>query len=328
MTVNIAFKAPDALVFVTDGLATLMKVDENGEESFLSNMESVEKLVVLSNGVSGTTAPVLAMFNGVGSLGAGAVATDLRAIDNAQPRRLDETVGSYLARVADLLRATTLRRLPALPRPFHLIAAGFDGHGTDAVPSLHALQWRADGGEPLAYGVLESSDANGATTHQYGAHYVGLTEAVARFVEGYDPGLPEQLGSLLAGMGGLAPPGLLERLAQEACRTAGGRALSNDEASRLVDKYTFMIVRAAFQQPATEEMSQHFSLQSAIDYCVFLAQCAYARENLSPTRKGAPRVGSTLQVAYVAPGQDPVRLAGIRLGIRVHGYTAAPGVGA
>ena len=38
MTIDIAFKTPDALVFATDGLATVMEVDARGQERFLSNM--------------------------------------------------------------------------------------------------------------------------------------------------------------------------------------------------------------------------------------------------------------------------------------------------
>ena len=47
MTIDIAFKTPDALVFATDGLATVMEVDARGQERFLSNMANVEKLVAL-----------------------------------------------------------------------------------------------------------------------------------------------------------------------------------------------------------------------------------------------------------------------------------------
>ena len=50
MTIDIAFKTPDALVFATDGLATVMEVDARGQERFLSNMANVEKLVPLSSG--------------------------------------------------------------------------------------------------------------------------------------------------------------------------------------------------------------------------------------------------------------------------------------
>lgn len=139
MTVNIAFKTPDALVFATDGLATVMNVDSGGDETFLSNVENVEKLVLLSN--DGTRpAPILAMFNGVGSLGAGSVATELRAIDRLRPRRHAETMVLYMARIARELENTTLARLRTLPRPFHLILAGFDlVGGRRSSPSVQAF---------------------------------------------------------------------------------------------------------------------------------------------------------------------------------------------
>jgi len=323
MTVNIAFKTPDALVFATDGLATLMDVDGAGSETFLSSMENVEKLVLLSNDGperDDTWAPLLAMFNGVGSIGNGSVATDLRTIDRQQPRLQAETVADYTKRIALALEERALSSLQTLPRPFHLILAGFDTISGTIRPSIYAVQWRIDGGDPMIYGVLETPGVGGAVSHQYGAHYAGVTEAVARFVEGYDPALPEQLGVMLAGMGNDAPPGLLEQLAQDARRIGGGAPLSNVDAAALAQRYAYLIVRGLFDRPQTAELSQHFSLQSAIDYCVFLAQCAYARETLSPTRKGPPRVGSTLQVAYVAAGERPIKLAGIRLGLRVHGY--------
>jgi hypothetical protein len=329
MTVNIAFKAPAALVFVTDGLATLMDVNEHGDERFLSNMESVEKLLLLSTrptAAAPTPSPVLAMFNGVGSLGAGSVANDLRTFERQRPRRRNETVAQYLAVLAERLRGWAERRSSGvMPRPFHLLLAGFDPSEDDhGRPSLQALKWPVEGGEPVLTGILESQAPDGGLADQFGAHYAGLTEAVARFVEGYDPALPEHLGVLLAGMGGGGPPGQLEQLAQEAARLAGGRALTNAEAAALVSRYAYMIVRGTFESPQGTTLSEHFSLQGAINYCVFLAQCAYARENLSPTRAHAPRVGSTLQVAYLCPGEQPVLMAGVRLGIRLQGYEGEP----
>lgn len=318
MTIDIAFKTPDALVFATDGLATVMEVDARGQERFLSNMANVEKLVPLSGG------RLLAMFNGVGSLGEGTVATSLRAFDDRVPLREGESVGEYARRLHAALEAQAMRRLGALPRPFHLILGGFAPRPEEGVepPALWSLQWSVDLSLPTTpTPLLHTEEEEGGVRHRFGVHYAGVTEAVARFVEGFDPALPERLAVLLAG-GEVedGPPGLLEQLAQEARRSEPrAEPLSNAEARALARRYARRVLRAGFFSPPQEPLSEHFSLQAAVDYCVFLAQCAYARENLSPTRRGAPRVGSTLQVAYLVPERPAHLLAGIRLGVRLQG---------
>jgi hypothetical protein len=318
MTIDIAFKTPDALVFATDGLATVMEVDARGQERFLSNMANVEKLVPLSSG------NLLAMFNGVGSIGGGTVATSLRAFDDRAPLRPDESVGDYARRLHAAMEEQAMRRLGALPRPFHLILGGFRPQAEEGVdpPTLWSIQWSVDLSLPTTpTPVLHTEEEGGPPRHRFGVHYAGVTEAVARFVEGFDPALPEQLAVLLAGTDEPdGPPGLLEQLAQEARRT-GTRVepLSNEDARQLARRYARRVLRAGFFSPSQEPLSEHFSLQAAVDYCVFLAQCAYARENLAPTRRGAPRVGSTLQVAYLVPGRPADLLARIRLGVRMQG---------
>jgi hypothetical protein len=317
MTIDIAFKTPDALVFATDGLATVMEVDARGQERFLSNMANVEKLVPLSGG------RLLAMFNGVGSIGGGTVATTLRAFDDRAPLEEGESVGDYAQRLHAAMEAQALRRLGALPRPFHLILGGFAPEPEEGVdpPTLWSIQWSVDPGIPTTPTPLLHAEGPGGPRHRFGVHYAGVTEAVARFVEGYDPSLPERLAVLLAGTDQEdGPPGLLEQLAQEARRTGTlAEPLPNADARMLARRYTRRVLRAGFFSAAQEPLSEHFSLQAAVDYCVFLAQCAYARENLSPTRRGAPRVGSSLQVAYLIPGRPAHLLAGIRLGVRLQG---------
>jgi hypothetical protein len=318
MTIDIAFKTPDALVFATDGLATVMEVDSRGQERFLSNMANVEKLVPLSAG------RLLAMFNGVGSIGGGTVATSLRAFDDRAPLREGESVGEYARRLHVSLEAQALSRLGALPRPFHLILGGFSPQPPEGVepPTLWSIQWSVDPSIPTApTPVLHTEEEGGRVRHRFGVHYAGVTEAVARFVDGYDPALPERLAVLLAGTDAEdSPPGLLEQLAQEARRVGTPtESLSNADARALARRYARRVLRAGFFSSAQEPLSEHFSLQAAVDYCVFLAQCAYARENLSPTRRGAPRVGSTLQVAYLIPDRPAQQLASIKLGVRLQG---------
>jgi hypothetical protein len=319
MTIDIAFKTPDALVFATDGLATVMEVDGRGQERFLSNMANVEKLVPLSGG------RLLAMFNGVGSIGGGTVATSLRAFDDRSPLKEGESVGEYARRLHAELEAQALRRLGTLPRPFHLILGGFAPQPKDGVdpPTLWSIQWSVDLNVPTTpVPILHTEGEGEPVRHRFGVHYAGVTEAVARFVEGFDPSLPERLAVLLAGTDAEdGPPGLLEQLAQEARRlgTTPAAPLSNEDARALSRRYARRVLRAGFFSPAQEPLSEHFSLQASVDYCVFLAQCAYARENLSPTRRGAPRVGSTLQVAYLVPNRPAHLLAGIRLGVRLQG---------
>jgi hypothetical protein len=284
-------------------------------------MAAVEKLLILSDGDAPEGRPMLAMYNGIGSLGAGTIATELRTFDERQPRRGEQTVEEYGCTLAAALEARTRSRLGDLPRPFHLILAGFDvdRHG-HFEPRIRSIQWSLDpevATTPNA--VLETVDGAGSR-QQFGEYYAGVTDAVARFVRGYDGNLTERLTLLLAGMGPDHPPGLLEQLAQEARRPGELAPLTTEQAQRLAARYTYRVLSSLFQEPLEAALSEHFSLQAAIDYCVFLAQCSYARENLSPTRRGPPRVGSSLQVGFLAPGHRPTLLARVQLGVRVQGF--------
>jgi hypothetical protein len=323
MTINVAFKIPDAVVFATDGLSSLIDVDPvTGVERIVSSVADVEKLAVLSE----RTAPVLAMYNGIGSLGNGAIATELAQFDGAQPRAANEPVVTYAKRLQARLdaleeQACALQGRP--PRPFHLILAGFDaGDAPSANPKLYEVKWAMAASKPkVPSPVLHDEGPGGNVTHRYGAYYAGATMALSRIVEGYDAGLTEHAVAVLAGLGGdTAPPGALEELVHEARRAGGGgggvKPLSNADVKQLVAKYTRRVVTEMFK-PEPTMLSEHFSLQAAVNYCVFLAYCAYARENWSPARRGPPRVGTPLQVACLRRDQSALKLRGVRVGVNL-----------
>jgi hypothetical protein len=312
MTINVVFKTPDALVFATDGLSTLSDVDAQGRERLLSSVESVEKLVVLSKG------SMLAMFNGVGSFGNGEISGELRAYDAQRPRKRGEPVEHYVERLNKhlLLRekdATILFGAP--PRPFHLMVGGFDANGGKRLPArVFEIKWKHDEPAPADIRpVLHQAPGDEWQAHSFGAYYAGATEALGRFDSGYDPALPQQAAIALAGAGGAAsPPGILEELIHEARQgaPAAGGIMPSSAVQALARRYAGRIVQELFQaEPAS--MSEHYSLQAAINYCVFLTQCAYARENWSPARRGPPRVGSKLQVAYLVSGQPAEALCAV-----------------
>jgi hypothetical protein len=324
MTINVAFKSPDALVFATDGLATVFDVDAGGQvTAFRSHMPDVEKLVVLGGG------SILAMFNGIGSIGRTTMAAALRSLDAGRPRRaqaLTDWAGDLAARLWHL--AFEEGRPPT---PLHLIFGAF---GADPAapepPDLLEVKWlpeqkqRPRGSPPLPRPVL-AIDRGAAMDHQFGPYYAGASAAVSRFVEGFDPELPQGLAVALAGRGGPGPPGILEELIHLARAAAPAAApLPPEAADPLVLRFARRVIRSAFPESAPGSLSEHFSLQSAVDYTVFLAQCAYAQETLSPARHGPPRVGSALQVAYLQRGAPAQRLAGIELGIRLPGQAGRP----
>jgi hypothetical protein len=325
MTINVAFKSPDALVFATDGLATVFDVDARGETAaFRSHMPDVEKLVVLGGG------SVLAMFNGIGAIGRTSVAAALRSLDAARPRG-DQPLPDWARDLATRLWALACQEQVRPPTPLHLIFGGFGAGGVaPAPPDLVEVKWlpearpRPVDAPPLPQPVLAVA-REAATDHRFGPYYAGASAAVSRFVEGFDPELPQGLAVALAGRGGPGPPGILEELVQLA-RAAGPAAapLAAEAVEQLVLRFARRIIRAAFPESAPGSLSEHFSLQTAIDYTVFLAQCAYAQETLSPARHGPPRVGSALQVAYLQRGAPAERLAGIELGIRVQGQAGEP----
>ena len=319
MTINVAFKTPEALVFASDGLGTLIEVSPLGTETIASSMPEVEKLVVLS----GDHAPVLATFNGVGSLGAGSIAAELRAYDRAKPRRPGETTHTFAQRLAAHLRVCAQRQLGQLPRPFHLLLGGFDAGSERLPPSVYSLQWsgsrqaaRGPAPEEVPTPVLHSDAGDTWAAHQYGAYYAGLTEPVENFVGGFAAPVRDTLVETLLGGGPQAAPGLLESLIHEARRIApSSEGLGPNAPVRALAESFAARILAAMQNQTPAPLAEHFSLQAAINYCVFLAQCAWAKENWSPTRSGPPRVGSTLQVAYVTPGGPAVQVSGLHPGV-------------
>lgn len=344
MTINIAFKSPDAVVFATDGLASVFEMDEDGREIFVSNMAEVEKLVVLEK------PPALAMFNGVGSFAGAAIAAELRQVASfVADGRGPDTWADAIA-VGLWNRARQACGIP--PTPLHVILARFDaepGQGEPGKPARPGRPGRRGKAEtsappppkPLLYeikwpqGLPPSAAApraapvlvakmNGKPESLYGAYYAGATAAVSRFVEGFDPELQQSLAVVLAGPSDRSRPGVLEELVKLVQAQVGaGRPLPRAELDALVTRFARRILRSAFPEDAPRQLAEHFSLQAAIDYVVFLAQCAYARENLSPTRHGPPRVGSTLQVACLQRGEAPMQLARIELDVRLQGNVRA-----
>lgn len=360
MTINIAFKQPDAVVFATDGLSSLIDVDPTtGTERIVASVPHAEKLVLLSNDAA--HAPLLAMFNGVGSLGNGSIAAELRQFDRANARDTRESVDAYCRRLNDhlLRREQTVRRSEGRsPRPLHVIVAGFDRlDGVEDLPTVFEIKWAVGAELPKAPSpVLHERDTDGFVHHRYGTYYAGATEAVSRFVEGFDPALRDQAFDLLLGAASpTAPPGILEELVQEARRAGDNRLppltsedmkalaekyapmvpprivedlaqearrrgntrlppLSNLEVQALAEKYADRVVAALFR-PEVDSLSEHFSLQAAVNYCAFLAHCAHARENWSPARKGPPRIGAPLQVACLTRDAPPRLLSEVKLGV-------------
>jgi hypothetical protein len=328
MTINVAFKSPDAVVFATDGLASVFDVDPHGHESFLSSMAEVEKLVALDE------PPTLAMFNGVGSLGRSTLAAELRAIAaKLHARRPALSSRRWVDEIAGALWRRARAEHDTPPAPLHLIFGGFERGAprgprgavpAPASPVLYEIKWWE--GMPWTDEVpspqpVLAVERAGVVDHLYGSYYAGATAAVSRFVEGFDPELQQHLALALAGAGNGAGPGILEELVRLVhARDPAAAPLPPADLEELVLRYTRRILRAAFPAPTPLKLAEHFSLQAAVDYVVFLAQCAYARENLSPTRRGPPRVGSTLQVAYLERGKRPTQLTRIQLDVRLQGH--------
>lgn len=341
MTINVAFKTPDALVFATDGLASVFEDDEaRGPGAFLSNMSAVEKLVFLNG------RRVIAMFNGVGSLGDATLAGELRAIDARLTHGGERPLPTrtWTRRVSEVMweRAFQARGVP--PTPLHVVVGGFDepprpsggprGLGGAAqapvAPLLYEIKWTSDtpldrARPPAPTAVLAVERDGAPAEHAYGPYYAGATAAVARFVEGFDPELQRRFAVALAGRGNGGPPGIVEELITLA-RAAGSPAEPLDEATtrELALRFTRRLLRTAFPVATPQKLAEHFSLQAAVDYTVFLAQCAYADENLSPTRHGPPRVGSNLQVACLERDRDARQLSRIRLDVRLQGKEDVP----
>jgi hypothetical protein len=140
-TINIAHKTPDALVFVTDGLASISDVDPTtGDERITSSMAHVEKLASLSDG------RVLAMWNGVGSLRNGSIATELRRFDTKDATADGEELLAYARRVDATLVGLAQRYSGSLPRSFQLVLGSMPAH---APPPLVEIRWPIDGSDSV-----------------------------------------------------------------------------------------------------------------------------------------------------------------------------------
>lgn len=337
MTINVAFKIPDAVVFVTDGLGTLIDVDPvTREERIVSSIASVEKLVLLNHH------RYMAMCNGVGSLGGGSIVSELRAFDEAHKHRAPyKSVEQYVRDLNKHLRNAAIAQLGHIPAPFHLIIAGFDGHPEEKAPAeLHSIQWSTtrspevaateeDGKNDICQ-ILHRHSADGTIEHSFGYYHAGAVVGPARFADGIDPSLPALLIKRLAGQelsdtdsGKLSSvpqirtPGILEELIHEVYFAAKGvdaSPLSNQTVHELARKYAGRIASDVLK-PDEVRLSQHFSLQAAVNYSIFLAYCAYVRENWSPSVHGPPRVGSTMQVAYLTRSGEATFLSGVKLGV-------------
>jgi len=330
MTINVLFKIPDAVVFATDGMASLLEPHPaQGEDRIIASVADVEKLLVLSDGSPrGRSCPVLAMFNGVGTLGNGTIASELARFDQGGTpgsgrRRPTETVQEYATRLNQHLRdaeEAQTRRTGMPPRPFHLILAGFDPPWpTRMPPQVYQIKWaRGAPAPPTPWAVLHDGSGESLSDHQYGSFCAGLTESPARIVDGFDQDLPLKTTRILAGLGTpAAPPGLLEQLIHDARREApAAPALSNQAVEELVMKYTKLILSELFQTGGAP-LAESFSTQAAINYCVFLAFAAYVGENWSPTRSMPPRIGHPLQVACLPRNGAVQLLRRVRLDVNL-----------
>ncbi len=292
MTINVAVKCPDGVVLGADSLVT---ISTSGAPIAL--VPFYTKLFPVGSYAAG------AMLNGAGAVGGRDIQT--LVADFAESYEAPDNNYS-LAALAEGLRDFVQHEIQvraAGQNPLlEIIVAGYS-RGASAegrrYGEVYSLKWEN------APAVIRSKYS---TDEEFGTHYGGQPQALDRFQYGLDDWM---LGDMLSrreqlfeqvqdyivehlrGRGHNIPPGHRAPLPH----------LTRFNVLSLVSDYEFAetagetiknVKEGALQRFYT--MDRFFSLQVAIDYCVFLMSCAYAVNNFSYM---IPGVGSESRVASV-----------------------------
>lgn len=292
MTINVAVKCPDGVVLGADGLVTIAA---DGEP--ISLMPFYTKLFPLGDYAAG------AMLNGAGAIGG----RDVQTILTDFAETVDAPVDNYsLGRLVQALRdfvQDEIRVRAAGQNPLMEIIVGGYSKGLAAEDrrygELYSIKWAS------SPGVVRSKYSR---DEEFGTHYGGQPQALDRFQYGLDDwtiaGMLRRRESLFNEVQDYIVSHLKSK----------GHNIPASHRAPLPDVESFNVLSLVsdfdfgetpgetvknVKEGATQRfftMERFFSLQVAVDYCVFLMSCAYAVNNFTYM---IPGVGSEAHVSAV-----------------------------
>jgi hypothetical protein len=292
MTINVAIKCPDGVALGADGLVT---ISAGGPP--ISLVPYYRKLFPVGEYAAG------AMLNGAGAIGG----TDVQSIISDFARAYDAPEEDYsLGVLAQALRdyiQEEIRSRAAGQNPLLEIIVGGYSVGASAegrrYGELYSLKWEN------SPGVVRSKYTR---DEEFGVHYGGQPQALDRFQYGLDDWM---IAHMLERRGALfreVQDYILEHLKGK------GHSIPSNHRAPVPDirRFNVLSLLSDFEFGATagetvrnvkegalqrfDTMERFFSLQLAVDFCVFLMSCAYAVNNFTYM---IPGVGSEASVGTV-----------------------------
>jgi hypothetical protein len=203
MTVCVAVKVQDCIVFAADSTSSLQAVGADGKPVTVNTYDHANKLFNLRKGL-----PVAAMTAGIGNFGASSISTvskDLRALLSAEgsPYYIDPKSYS-IQKVVELARKYFFEdRFGKLdPQPSGTFQYWVGGYSSGE--DLGEI-WRFQ----IDNGVCADPVCEADTSVTSGISWGGAPEAINRLVLGYGQGLGEALAA-----GGVAPENVPQAIAE------------------------------------------------------------------------------------------------------------------
>lgn len=292
MTINVAIKCPDGVVLGADGLVT---ISAGGPP--LSLVPYYAKLFPVGEYAAG------AMLNGTGSIGGRDIQTIVSDFAQAYDApEEDYSLGSLAQTLRDYMQDEIRRRAAGQNPLLEVIVCGYSrGASTEGrrYGELYSLKWEN------APGVVR---AKYTRDEEFGTHYGGQPQALDRFQYGLDDWMIAGMLERREALFDQVQDYIFEHLKRR------GHSVSSRDRAPFPDIKTFNVLstlsdfefgstpgetvrnakEGALQRFYT--MERFFSLQVAVDYCVFLMSCAYAVNNFTYM---IPGVGSEASVATV-----------------------------
>jgi len=293
MTINVALKCPDGIVLCADSLVT---ISAGGPP--ISIIPYYAKLFPIGKYLAG------AMLNGAGSVGSRTIEdlvgefgqTYHAPIDNYSLQQFAQDLGyfvqGFIVSGADPL--------------LEIIVAGYSAGAAACgrrFGEIYSVLWE---NAPWRLRVLYATDT------EFGTHYGGQPQALDRFRYGIDDWIIADMLTRRQALFTQVHDYMLEQLRARGIIIPPGTTvpmpgLTQFDVIRLVSDYvlgptpgqTVKNIKEGMLQ-RFETMERFFSLQVAVDYCTFLASCAYAVNNFTFQ---IPGVGSEMRVATVTKEQ-------------------------
>jgi len=292
MTINVAVKCPDGVVLGGDSLVTIAS-----GETPIALVPYYTKLFPVKRYAAG------AMLNGAGAVGGRDIETIVSDFSDAHDApETNYSLGELALGLRDYVQHEIQSRAAGQNPLLEIILGGYSrGTGAEGrrYGEVYSLKWEN------APGVVRSKYV---TDEEFGTHYGGQPQALDRFQYGLDDWM---LGGMLGRREALfqqAQDYVVEHLRGRGHKIPPSHRAPLPDLGRfnvlsLVSEFEFggtsgetikNVKEGAHQRFHT--MERFFSLQVALDYCIFLMSCAYAVNNFTYM---LPGVGSEARVASI-----------------------------